>query len=218
MHDERIPAPRVQELLETLNGFACNISMYRQYGWYTEAIDRRIRQEMAITGAAVTETCFDSLLRAGFRPNKLLCMGTAAQIAAAEQHLRAFGYDDLNIHKSKTTYLEIMNRSASKRRGIEKVLEAYALISHQSRDHHGTELAAFLHRDHQVAQAQQRIHDMIRDLITAATKAGEVRDDVSSDELAAYCINALKAAHHVGSKAAVHRLVTVTLAGMQATT
>jgi len=94
------------------------------------------------------------------------------------------------------------------------VLEAYALISHESHGHHDTELAAFLHRDDQVARAQQQLRDMIRDLLTEAAEPGDVRDDVASEELASYCLHALAAASSLPSKAAVRRFVTVTLAGL----
>src|SRR5215207_9711683 len=98
---------------------------------------------------------------------------------------------------------------------LEAVLEAYALISHESHGHHNTELAAFLHRDEQVARAQQQLRHMIRDLLSEAAETGEVRDDVAPDELATYCLHALTAARSLPSKPAVRRLVTVTLAGLR---
>jgi AcrR family transcriptional regulator len=100
---------------------------------------------------------------------------------------------------------------------LEAVLEAYALISHErfSHEHPGPELAALLHRGVHVTGAQQQVHDMIRDLLTEAAEAGDVRDDIAPDELASYCIHAITAAGSLPSKAAVRRLVTVTLAGLR---
>jgi AcrR family transcriptional regulator len=98
---------------------------------------------------------------------------------------------------------------------LQAVLEAYALISHESHGHHDAELAAFLHRDEHLALAQQQLSDMIRDLLTEAAATGHVRDDVAPDELASYCLHALTAAGSLPSKAAVRRLVTVTLAGLR---
>jgi AcrR family transcriptional regulator len=95
---------------------------------------------------------------------------------------------------------------------LESVLEAYALIAYEF---HGNELAALLHRGQHVVRAQQ-LRGMIRDLLTEAEKAGDLRDDVPPDELAAYCLHALSAARSLPSKAAVRRLVTVTLAGLRA--
>ena len=98
---------------------------------------------------------------------------------------------------------------------LEAVLEAYALISHESRGHHYAELAAFLHRDEQVAQAQRQVRDMVRDLLAEGAKSGDLRDDVAPDELASYCLHALAAASTLPSTAAVRRLVAVTLAGLR---
>jgi AcrR family transcriptional regulator len=98
---------------------------------------------------------------------------------------------------------------------LEAVLEAYAVIAHESHGHHNRELAAFLHRDEQVARAQQQLRTMIRDLVAHGAASGELRDDVSPDELASYCLHALSAAGSLASKAAVRRLVAVTLAGLR---
>ncbi|HVE96958.1 MAG TPA: TetR/AcrR family transcriptional regulator [Pseudonocardiaceae bacterium] len=97
---------------------------------------------------------------------------------------------------------------------LEAVLDAYALICHQ-REHHGTELVALLHRGEHVAQAQQQLSDLIRDLLAEVAATGGLRDDVAPDELASYCLHALTAASSLPSEAAVRRLVTVTLAGLR---
>src|SRR6266545_2650740 len=103
---------------------------------------------------------------------------------------------------------------AEVRERLEAVLEAYALIQHK-RHHHGTELAALLHRGEHVARAQQQLRTFIRDLLTEGAQTGDVRDDVAPDELASYCLHALAAASSLPSKAAVARLITVTLAGLR---
>jgi AcrR family transcriptional regulator len=94
---------------------------------------------------------------------------------------------------------------------LQAVLEAFALISHE---HHGTELAALLHRGEHVARAQHELRDFIRDLVVEGAETGDLRDDVAPDELASYCLHALTAAGSLPSKAAVRRLVAVTLAGL----
>jgi AcrR family transcriptional regulator len=98
---------------------------------------------------------------------------------------------------------------------LEAVLNAYALISHESHGHHDTELATFLRRDEQIAQGQQKLRALIRDLLTEGAKAGDLRDDVAPDELASYCLHSLTAASSLPSKTAVRRLVTVILAGLR---
>jgi len=110
---------------------------------------------------------------------------------------------------------ELRDQAGNAGERLEAVLEAYAHISHESLGHHDTELAAFLHRDQQVSRAQQQLRDMIRDLLTEGAETGDLRDDVAPDELASYCLHALTAARSLQSKAAVRRLVTVTLAGLR---
>jgi hypothetical protein len=72
-----------------------------------------------------------------------------------------------------------------------------------------------MHRDEQVARAEKKLRDMIRDLLTECQASGDVRDDVTPDELATYCLHALTAARGLRSKAAVRRLVEVTVAGLR---
>jgi AcrR family transcriptional regulator len=109
----------------------------------------------------------------------------------------------------------VRDRARSPGERLSSVLEAYALISHESRGHHDAELSAFLHRDEQVPRAQRQLLEMIRDLLAGAAQAGDVRDDVAPDELARYCLHALSAASTLPSPAAVRRLVAVALAGLR---
>ena len=106
---------------------------------------------------------------------------------------------------------------------LASVLEAYALIHHELGAHHGTghaaghggDIATLLHRGEHVVRAQRQLADFMRDLLDEAALAGAVRDDVSPDELAGYCLHTLTAAGALPSKAAVRRLVRVTLAGLR---
>jgi AcrR family transcriptional regulator len=109
---------------------------------------------------------------------------------------------------------EVRDRSGDARERLEAVLEAYALIQY-NHEERGTELGALLHRGEHVARAQQRLHEMIRDLLTEGAETGHVRDDVAPDELAGYCLHALAAAGSLSSESAVRRLVRVTLTGLQ---
>ena len=110
---------------------------------------------------------------------------------------------------------EIRDRADGPGDRLEAVLEGYALISHRSHGHHDTELGAFLHRTSHVLQAQYQVRDFVRDLLTETAGTGAVRDDVPPDELATYCVHALAAAGGLPSRAAVGRLLTLTLAGLR---
>jgi AcrR family transcriptional regulator len=108
---------------------------------------------------------------------------------------------------------EIRDQESDDSRRLEAVLEAYALIRYE---HHGTELAAFLHRGEHIARAEQHLRDFLQDLLAESAKTGSARTDVAPAELAAYCLHALNAASSLPSKAAVRRLVAVTLGGLRA--
>jgi AcrR family transcriptional regulator len=92
---------------------------------------------------------------------------------------------------------------------LEAVLEAYAVICHE---HPASEPAASLHRSEHVARAREHLVEFIAGILV------DVRDDVPAKELAAYCVAALGAAGAAPSKAAVRRLVAVTLTGLRGET
>ncbi|CAN5571363.1 hypothetical protein BH24ACT13_BH24ACT13_07690 [soil metagenome] len=109
---------------------------------------------------------------------------------------------------------ELRDRAGDSGQRLEAVLEAYALIAHY-RERHVADLSPLLHRGEQVARAQQQVTDVIRDLLSEVAEAGGLRNDVSPDELANYCVHALSAAGSLSSAASVRRLVKVTLAGLR---
>ena len=100
------------------------------------------------------------------------------------------------------------------REGIEAVLEAYALIAHGA-GRHDAELGALVHTPERMAPAHRHLHAMVQEVITAGRRERVVRDDVAPSELTTYCLHALRAASGMSSKAAVRRLVAVTLAGLR---
>jgi AcrR family transcriptional regulator len=105
------------------------------------------------------------------------------------------------------------------RERLQTVLTGYALHAYaRAHQPHAADLAALVHRDEHVAQAQQQLHNLFRGVLTEAAGAGDIRRDVAPAELAEYCIHALNAAARLPTKAATRRLVDVTLAGLQAGT
>lgn len=118
-----------------------------------------------------------------------------------------------------TQHLEYLSQVRDRTQGagerIQAVLQAYALLAHHSHGHHDPELAAFLHRDDHVVQAQRHVRDMLRDLLAEGMSTGAFRNDVPADELANYCFHATTAARALKDEAAVQRLVKVTLAGLR---
>lgn len=123
-------------------------------------------------------------------------------------------WHDRQVTSHLAHLVEARDQAGGPSERLEAVLRAYALICHRH-EHHGSELAAFLHGGEHVAQARLQLHQLVRDLIADAAETGELRGDVDPDELAGYCRHALTAAGDLPSEAAVHRLVTVTLQGLR---
>lgn len=132
--------------------------------------------------------------------------------------------------------VEVRDRSAGAGEQLEAVLGAYAQITfershhgdagdehaherhaadHASHGHRSTEISALVHRTEHVARVQRRLSDFLRDILAKAAEEGNVRDDIRPDELASYCLHSLAAAASLPSRAAVGRLVAVTLAGLR---
>ena len=109
---------------------------------------------------------------------------------------------------------EVRDRAGNAGDRLEAVLEAYALMTYgRPRD---VELMAAVHRGRHLEHAHRHLEEFIQDLLREAVKTGDARSDVGPAELARYCVNALAGAGDLSSKAAVRRLVRVTLAGLRA--
>jgi AcrR family transcriptional regulator len=130
-----------------------------------------------------------------------------------ESILRVWHEDQVAGHLQRLA--EVRDRVADPKDALAAVLKTYAELSHASRRHHDRELAASLHGDEQVERAERKVHTMIRELLLKGAEAGAVRDDVSANELASYCLHALAAAGEVSSGAGVDRIVRVTLGGLR---
>jgi AcrR family transcriptional regulator len=127
-----------------------------------------------------------------------------------ESILMAWHERQITAHLEQLAGLAHQDGPAVKR--LESVLETFALIR---RGDHDSDLAALLHRGGHVAHAEQHLKGLLRALLSEAAADGDVRKDVPSEELAAYCLHALTAAGRLSAKGAVHRLVKVTLGGLQ---
>jgi AcrR family transcriptional regulator len=130
-----------------------------------------------------------------------------------EAILYAWHEEHVAAHLAQLTELRNTGGDAGGR--LEAVLQAYARICHYRERHGSEELGALLHRGDYVAGAQQQLHDLFRGLLADAAATGDLRDDVSPDELASYCMHALSAAGSLPSEAALGRLVAVTLTALR---
>ncbi|AFT99559.1 MULTISPECIES: TetR/AcrR family transcriptional regulator [Nocardia] len=100
------------------------------------------------------------------------------------------------------------------------VLEAYAEIhlrraENQRREMHGAQVESLMHTNERVAESQRQLHGLLQGVIADAAAAGRIRDDINPFELANYCLFAITGANSLESKAAVQRLVSLTLTGLR---
>ena len=111
---------------------------------------------------------------------------------------------------------EVRDRTEDSGQRLRDVLETYALLLHESRRHHGSEIATVLHQGEDVSRARREVRRMITQLIAAASSKNLVRTDVAPGELAIFSLHALAASSALPSKAAVGRLVELTLTALDA--
>ncbi|MEU5789922.1 TetR/AcrR family transcriptional regulator [Micromonospora purpureochromogenes] len=121
-------------------------------------------------------------------------------------------WHERQISRHLTHLVGVADSAADPVTRLHTVLHTYARMS---RHRHSGDLAAMLHRGPHVDSAHQQLSTFIAELLTAAAHAGAVRDDIPTDELAAYCLHALAAASTLDSDDAVNRLITLTLAGLR---
>lgn len=105
-------------------------------------------------------------------------------------------------------------RSGTPAARLEAILETYAGLAHAD---HGSELVALMRGGEHLARGFAKLKELVADVIAKGAAGGELRDDIAPAELASFCIHALGAAGSAPSRAAVRRLVGVTLAGLRRT-
>ena len=129
-----------------------------------------------------------------------------------ESVLHAWHAERIQAHLAELEAIRDRTEDAGDR--LRAVLHAFAHIAHES-GRHDAALAGVLHRDANVARAQERLREIVRDLIAQGAKAKRFRRDMSPDELARYCLHAVAAASELSTKAALRRLVDVTMSALR---
>jgi AcrR family transcriptional regulator len=178
-----------------------------------------IEEHRAAVRAAILQTTAALAMEHGLTSVTMSQIATAAGVGRAtlykyfpdvESILLAWHEQQISAHLQQLA--DVRDNAVGPDQQLGAVLEAYA---HHAFQRHDAELGGLLHRGEHLAAAQRHLHDLITELIAAGVQAGSLRDDVAPAELASYCLHALTAASGLTSKAAVQRLVQVTLAGLR---
>lgn len=108
------------------------INYYAGHHWYVKDVqDPRVVFEMEITEAKAEKADFAACLQKGILPHKILMMMEPDDCERAEKELQEL-FPSLNIVRSFSTLLEIMDKSVTKASGIEVMLKHYGLTAAES--------------------------------------------------------------------------------------
>ncbi len=125
--DKKISADDTRNVLAELKHWTdITANYYTGRRWFAEEIDSRVQVEMNITGATAEVASFDGLLSENILPNKILIMCEPPTCAEMERVLGE-KFPTLNVVRSATFLLEIMDKTVSKATGINALLNHYGL-------------------------------------------------------------------------------------------
>ncbi len=118
-------------LLRQANEDHATLIYYSGHEWFAETLNAAVTKEQKITDVKVVVAPFDELKQywklynTGI--NKVMAIGDERLIQALESRLISFFQKQMNIYTSKPTYLEIMREDASKKHGVQFIMEKYTI-------------------------------------------------------------------------------------------
>ena len=108
------------------------VNYYAGRKWFVRDInDWRAKREMDITSATAENANFDELIEKNIMPNKILIMCEPPTCEEMERELSK-KFPTLNVVRSSTILLEIMDKSVSKATGINVMLKHYNLKAEEA--------------------------------------------------------------------------------------
>jgi Cof subfamily protein (haloacid dehalogenase superfamily) len=127
LHSAEIPAAICRAIVEQAQGTEVHVSLYRQDEWFVPAQDYWANREQHNTKVQPETADLLEVVakweQNAFGAHKVMCMGPADQVQAIEDALRAMENSDLNLYRSKPTYLEIAHGSIDKAKALRLLLE-----------------------------------------------------------------------------------------------
>jgi AcrR family transcriptional regulator len=183
--------------------------------WEQTVVDHRraVRDAILEAGAILTtENGLRSLTmsqvaeRAGIGRATLYKYFPDIDAVLAAWHERQIGEHAQELH-------ELAHGAGSATERLKKVLTAFGLIYFK---HRGSELAALLHAGPKGTRAEEHLLAILQGLVADAVDAGALRADIPVTELAHFALHSMTSATTAPSQAAVHRLVNLTITGLQA--
>ena len=123
------------QILTFISNSTIHMSLYNSDEWFVPGMDYWAKREMNNTKvkpevAKLEEVCMD-WKNQNIGPHKIMCMGEKGEIQLLENYLKIHFPNELNIYRSKDTYLEIASKKISKLSALSFLLEKKYAISLQ---------------------------------------------------------------------------------------
>lgn len=116
-----------KSILKFIDRSTIHMSLYHGDEWYVPEMDYWANREMNNTKvtpsvANLEEVC-TSWTSKNIGPHKIMCMGKEGEIQLLENYLNIHFASELNIYRSKSTYLEIASKKISKLSALSFLLD-----------------------------------------------------------------------------------------------
>ncbi|WP_161888008.1 Cof-type HAD-IIB family hydrolase [Pontibacter russatus] len=123
----QIPVAVCAAIVGMAHGTDIHISLYTGDSWYAPQFDKWAEKEARVTKVSPRVGALNAVLdewhTADTGAHKVMCMGPAEEIAEMAAELTDRFGDELYIYRSKTTYLELAQRTISKATALELILQ-----------------------------------------------------------------------------------------------
>ncbi len=134
--DSVIGIEAVTNVNDQLQKYDTTIIYYQQENWFSELEDAGTAHEQKITHIPVTiqpfNTTIDLWKKINTGPNKILVIASEKATNEIQDAMKQKFINELNIATSKPTYLEIMNKQASKLNAIKLLMQKYDIRQHET--------------------------------------------------------------------------------------
>jgi len=116
-----------EAILKFIDKSTIHMSLYHGDAWFVPQMDYWANREMNNTKvkpvvADLNEVCKNWKTK-NIGPHKIMCMGEVGEIQLLENYLNIHHSEDLNIYRSKDTYLEIASKKISKLSALSILLD-----------------------------------------------------------------------------------------------
>jgi len=119
------------QVQQCLAAYPSTLIYYQREQWFSQAHNDHTRYEQRITEVPVTIEPFEDTLRSwqdrGTGPHKMLIISGEKETIEIQERLQYSFGEQLNLFTSKTTYLEVMDKRASKLNAVRMLMGRFGL-------------------------------------------------------------------------------------------